>query len=90
VEKVIRSFGELSDEFRIEILSTGGGAPVEACTVVCELVQGDRAGVAERVVRALRAELGVTPALRLEGFGALERSAFKAQRIVRVDRPGRG
>jgi len=32
----------------------------------------------------LVAELGVTPAVRLEPFGHLERSAFKAQRLVRL------
>jgi len=82
VEKVVRSFPELSDEFRIEV-DAGGGMLVERCTVVCEL----RAGTAEverRVLRALRAELGVTPALRLEPIGSLERFAFKAQRLVRL------
>jgi hypothetical protein len=29
-------------------------------------------------------ELGVTPELRLEPYGSLERSTFKAQRVVRV------
>jgi phenylacetate-coenzyme A ligase PaaK-like adenylate-forming protein len=60
-----------------------GGTLVERCTVVCELRAGT-AEVEERLIRALRAELGVTPALRLEPYGSLERFAFKAQRLVRV------
>jgi phenylacetate-CoA ligase len=81
VERVVRSFGELSDEFRIEV-DAPGGALVERCTVVCEL-QGDGAGIEERLLRELRAELGVTPELRLEPDGTLERSTFKAQRLIR-------
>lgn len=82
VEKVVRSFAELSDEFRIEV-DAAGGSLVERCTVVCELRDAG-ADVEQRLVRALRAELGVTPALRLEPKGSLERFAFKAQRIVSV------
>ncbi len=82
VEKVVRSFDELSDEFRIE-LNTGGGTLVERCTVVCELRDAG-AEVEQRLVRALRAELGVTPGLRVESHGSLERFAFKAQRLVRL------
>jgi phenylacetate-CoA ligase len=82
VEKVVRSFAELSDEFRIEV--DGGSGLVERCTVVCE-ARGESDGLEERLVRALRAELGVTPALRLEPFGSLERSTFKAQRLVRIE-----
>jgi phenylacetate-CoA ligase len=82
VEKVVRSFAELSDEFRIEVHAPGGTL-VERCTVVCEPQPG-AADVEERLVRALRAELGVTPALRFEPYGSLERFAFKAQRLVRT------
>lgn len=82
VERVVRSFGELGDEFRIE-LEAEGGALVRRCTVVCELDAG-RTAVEERLVRALRDELGVTPAIRFERPGALERFTFKAQRLVRL------
>jgi len=34
------------------------------------------------VLHALREELGVTPTLRLEPYATLERSTFKAARIV--------
>ena len=82
VEKVVRSFAELTDEFRIEI-DAAAGAPVERCTVVCEVrVEGTE--IEQRLLQALRAELGVTPALRLEPHGSLERFAFKAQRLVRI------
>jgi phenylacetate-CoA ligase len=82
VEKVVRSFAELSDEFRIEV-DAGGGTLVERCTVVCE-VRGEQDGVEQQLRQALRTELGVTPELRLGPYGSLERSTFKAQRIVRV------
>jgi phenylacetate-CoA ligase len=83
VEKVVRSFAELSDEFRIEV-DAAGGMLVERCTVVCELRRAGGADLEGRLVHALRAELGVTPALCLQPYGSLERFAFKAQRIVRV------
>jgi phenylacetate-CoA ligase len=82
VEKVVRSFVELSDEFRIEV-DAAGGTLVERCTVVCELRGVGGADLEVRLVRALRAELGVTPALSLQPYGSLERFAFKAKRIVR-------
>jgi phenylacetate-CoA ligase len=82
VERVVRSFDELSEEFRIEV-AVVDGALVEQCTVVCEVRRED-AEMEERLRRALRAELGVTPALRLERYGTLERFQFKAQRLVRL------
>ena len=82
VERIVRSFSELGDEFRIE-LELPDGVLVERCTVVCELRE-EVPGVEPRLAGALRAELGVTPAVRLEPFGHLERSAFKAQRLVRL------
>jgi phenylacetate-CoA ligase len=83
VEKVVRSFAELSDEFRIEV-DAAGGTLVERCTVVCELRGAGGADLEKRLVHALRAELGVTPVRSLRPYGSLERFAFKAQRIVRV------
>ncbi len=85
VEKVVRGFAELSDEFRIEIRRAGAGAHVEACTVVAELARAEPPDLHERVLRALRDELGVTPSLRLDPYGTLERFAFKAQRLVELD-----
>lgn len=82
VEKVVRAFPELSDEFLIEVRREGGGALVGACVVVAEAVLAG--GVEERLRRALRDELGVTPDVRLEPHGTLERTAFKARRIVEL------
>ena len=56
VERVVRSFPELSDEFRIE-LDARGGMLVERCTVVCEL-RAEGVEVEPRLVKALRSELG--------------------------------
>jgi phenylacetate-CoA ligase len=81
VERVVRSFAELSDEFRIEVRRADG--LVESCAIVAEAVAGEPA-LEERIVAALRQELGVTPALRLEPRGTLERTTFKAQRIVEL------
>jgi phenylacetate-coenzyme A ligase PaaK-like adenylate-forming protein len=47
-------------------------------------VRGEQDGVEQQLRQALRTELGVTPELRLGPYGSLERSTFKAQRIVRV------
>lgn len=86
VEKTVRSFAELSDEFRIEVTrAAGGSSQIAACTIVVEAVTGSRlAGIEDRLRQALRAELGVTPGIRLERYGALERTTFKARRIVDV------
>lgn len=84
VEKVVRGSDALSDEFRIELRrSAAGSSQVSLCTVVVEWSQaGPRPGVEERIRQALRAELGVTPSIRLEPYGTLERTTFKAKRIV--------
>jgi phenylacetate-CoA ligase len=85
VENVVRSFPVLADEFRVEIGRRGAAAHVETCTVVAELAGPPSPELEESIVRALREELGVTPALRLEPQGTLERFTFKAQRIVSLD-----
>jgi phenylacetate-CoA ligase len=82
VEKAIRAFDELSHEFKIEIIRERGGSLVTDCTVVAEWAESPVEGCESRVVRSLRAELGVTPHLRIEPSGTLERTAFKAARIV--------
>jgi phenylacetate-CoA ligase len=92
VEKVVRGFPGLSDEFRIEVAVGDVGQLVVGCTVVVEHLEGypaepervPSASLEERLREALRAELGVTPSVRVEPFGTLERTTFKAQRIVRV------
>jgi phenylacetate-CoA ligase len=84
VEKVVRCFPALADEFRVEIRGAAA-AHVETCTIVAELTGSPSSELEESIVRALREELGVTPELRLEPHGTLERFTFKAQRIVSVD-----
>jgi phenylacetate-CoA ligase len=82
VEKVVRSFGDLSPEFRVEVVREEGGTRVRHCTIVAEWARAPVDGVHETVLRGLRAELGVTPALRIEEPGKLDRTAFKAARLV--------
>ena len=84
VEKVVRALAPLADEFRIEVRREPGGSMVEACTVVAECVSDPPAGLDARLQRALRDELGVTPAVRLEPYNTLERTTFKAKRIVEL------
>jgi len=84
VEKVVRGLAPLADEFRIEVRRQRGGSMVETCTVVAECVAAPPAGLEGRLQQALRAELGVTPAIRLEPYGTLERTTFKAKRIVEL------
>ncbi|KPD32357.1 CoA ligase [Thermus scotoductus] len=82
VEEVVRGFPELSSEYRIEVQEEGGIA--RQVTVVVGLA---RERQAQDLVQALRARLkealGVRPEVRLEAPGTLERTAFKAKRVVR-------
>ena len=83
VEKVVRSYRELGDEFIIE-LTRDEKACTDICTVVCECMEGqeDRQALGYRLKKELREELMVTPEIRIENFGTLERTTFKAKRIV--------
>jgi phenylacetate-CoA ligase len=84
VEKVVRALTPLADEFRIEVRREPGGRMVATCTVVAECLAEPPAGLDARLQQALRAELGVTPGIRLEPYGTLERTTFKAKRIVEL------
>lgn len=84
VEKVVRALAPLANEFRIEVRREMGGRMVETCTVVVECHAEPPEGLGTRLEQALRAELGVTPAVRLEPYGTLERTTFKAKRIVEL------
>jgi len=86
VEGVVRAFPELADEFRIEI-STDERKGTDLVTVVAETASGE-AGVQDRLRRALAQSLGVTLELRLVGIGTLERTVFKARRVVDLRRSG--
>ncbi|MBI1724204.1 MAG: phenylacetate--CoA ligase [Candidatus Tectomicrobia bacterium] len=88
VEKVVRSFPELGDEFRIE-LTAHPETGADVCTVVAELASETVApdAMRETLRRALREELLVAPEVRLVTFGTLERTTFKAKRIDDRRRP---
>ena len=83
VEKVVRSYRELGDEFLIE-MTREEESYADLCTVVCECLSGDaeRADLEQRLRKDLREELRVTPEIRIEPFGTLERTTFKAKRIL--------
>jgi phenylacetate-CoA ligase len=85
VEKVVRSFAELSPEFRIELEREPGGVRVRSCVVVAEWATAEMSEVPERLQRALRNELGVTTQVRIEPQQTLERTAFKAVRLIFVE-----
>lgn len=83
VEKVVRSFGELSDEFRIE-LTTDVRRAMDVCTVAVEQTagKGDVEMLISRLKKELKEELLVTPEVTIKPAGSLERTTFKAKRIV--------
>jgi len=85
VEGVVRAFPELSDEFRIE-LSTDDREGTDRVTVVVEAPPSHDPALRERVRRALREALGVTPEVRVVDPGTLERTVFKARRLIDLRR----
>jgi len=81
VEAVVRAFPELTDEFRIE-LSTHEREGTDQITVVVEAVSGHNEATQNRLRRTLREALGVTLEVRLTEPGTLERTVFKARRVI--------
>jgi len=85
VEKVARSFPELSAEYLIRI-TTNEQTGADVVTVVVEYVKQE--AVTEefksRLKRALREELLVTPEVEIAKPGTLARTEFKAKRIEDV------
>ena len=81
VEQVVRSFDELSDEFRIE-LTVRQPEGSDLVTVVVESASSDQTGLSERLRQGLRTELLCAPDIRFVPPGSLERTTFKAKRIV--------
>lgn len=82
VEKVVKSFKELGDEFRIR-LTTHERTGADVVTVVAEYID-EKTNTEEftsKLKRALREELAVTPEVDLVKFGTFERTEFKAKRI---------
>jgi phenylacetate-CoA ligase len=83
VEKVVRSYKELGDEFLIENTREESTFS-DICTIVveCLTLDMDRTALKNRLQKDLKEELLVTPEIRIENFGTLERTTFKAKRIV--------
>jgi len=82
VEKVVRSFCELSDEFRIE-LNTDPQLGTDVCTVIVECPnEEDIPKVNPQLKQGLKEECQVTPEIKFVPLGTLERTTFKAKRIV--------
>jgi phenylacetate-CoA ligase len=85
VEGVVRAFPDLTDEFRIE-LTTDEREGTDRVTVVVEHATPENALLRDRVRRALRNALGVTPEVRLVELRTLERTVFKARRVIDLRR----
>jgi phenylacetate-CoA ligase len=83
VEKVVRGFGELGDEFRIH-LTAEAESGIHHCRVIAEhrSAEAPNERFIQRVRNALREELLVTPEVDLRPLGSLERTTFKAKRII--------
>lgn len=82
VEKIIKSFDELGDEFRIR-LTTDEKTGIDVVTVVAEYTTEAATDKLEGRLRdRFHEEMQVTPQVELVKLGTLERSMFKAKRIL--------
>lgn len=82
VEKVVRRFCELTDEFCIE-LTTDAELGTDLCTVVVECLKEEEIPkVTSLLKNGLKEECQVTPNIKFLPVGTLERTTFKAKRIV--------
>jgi phenylacetate-CoA ligase len=82
VEKVVRSFCELSDEFCIE-LTTDPELGTDLCTVFVECLKEEDVTKMKPLLKdGLKEECHVTPEIKFVPFNSLERTTFKAKRIV--------
>ncbi len=82
VEEVVRSFADLSNEFRVELRpdeSTGR----DRCVVVAEAASAKAdSGLVRKLRERLKSALLVTPEVEVLPFGSFERTTFKARRFV--------
>lgn len=90
VEQVVRSFEELSPEYRIR-LTHDASTHRDICTISVELEQAEMpqprvSPLQEKTINALREALGFRPEVEFVHQGTLERTEFKAKRVVE-DRP---
>ena len=84
IEQVVRSFRELTPEYRI-LLSTDEERKRDVCTIVVEpagsLPDTCESVLKNKLVVALSEDLSFTPGVEFVGTGSLERTAFKARRV---------
>jgi phenylacetate-CoA ligase len=82
VEKVVRGFTELGDEFRI-VLEQDERTAADRCTVQAECADSGAPppGLGGRLRQALREECLVAPEVEILPHGSLERTTFKAKRV---------
>jgi phenylacetate-CoA ligase len=82
VEKVIRTFNELGDEFKIR-LTTDEKTGMDVVTVVaeCNFEVSNLDELRKRLSGAFHDELQVTPRVEVVKMGTFERTMFKAKRI---------
>jgi phenylacetate-CoA ligase len=82
LENVVRGFDELSDEFSIE-LTTDLRSGSDLCTLIVECVrEDDISKVIPRLKDGLKNDCKVVPQIKFVPFGSLERTTFRAKRIV--------
>ena len=86
VEQVVRSFEELSPEYRIR-LTHDASTHRDICTILVELEQEEMpqervSTLRTKTVNALRETLGFRPEIDFVNRGTLERTAFKAKRVI--------
>ena len=86
VEQVVRSFEELSPEYRIR-LTHDTSTHRDICTVLVELEQKGMpheqvSTLRAKTVNALREALGFRPEVEFVDQGSLERTEFKAKRVI--------
>lgn len=82
VEKVVRSCAQLSNEFCIE-LATDPQLGTDMVTVVVECHREEEIQkVTPQLKNRLKEECSVTPEIQFVPFGTLERTTFKAKRII--------
>ena len=83
VEKVVRSFPELSPEYIIKLdTDEKTGADVVTIVVECLDVSLRSDNLITALKKALREELAVTPGVEIVSPGTLPRTEFKAKRIL--------
>ncbi len=82
VEEVVRSFPELSNEFRIELRSDESTGRDRCVVVAEEAPEGMSEAAREGFGKKLRDSLLVTPEVEILSPGSFERTTFKAKRFV--------